>query len=85
MFSNILLQRINRTLDVHQPHEQARFRAGYFTKDHLQIVNQLQEKANEYNTPLCFSFVDYEQALDSIEFEPLFEGLKSQGIDEAYL
>ena len=35
--------------------------------------------------PLCFAFVDYEKAFDSIEFEPLFEGLKNQGVDEAYL
>ena len=74
VFSNILLQRMIRTLDFHQPREQAGFRSGYSMIDHLQVVNQLQEKANEYNMPLCFAFVDYEKAFDSIEFEPLFEG-----------
>ena len=50
--------------------------------DLLQVVNQLQKKANEYNhIPLCFAFVDYEKAFDTIEFEPLFEGLKNQGVD----
>ena len=73
VFSNILLQRMIRTLDFYQPREQAGFRAGYSTIDHLQVVNQLQEKANEYMS-LCFAFVDYEKAFDSIEFEPLFEG-----------
>ena len=63
VFSNILLQRMIRTLDFHQPHEQAGFRVGYSTIDHLQVVNQLQEKANEYNMPLYFAFVDYEKAL----------------------
>ena len=29
--------------------------------------------------------VDYEKTFDSIEFEPLFEGLKNQAVDEAYL
>ena len=85
VFSNILLQRMIRTLDLHQPREQAGFRAGYSTIDHLQVVNQLQEKANEYNIPLCFAFIDYEKAFNSIAFEPLFEGLKNQGVDEAYL
>ena len=80
VFSNILLQRMIRTLDFHQPREQAGFRAGYSTIDHLQVVNQLQEKAK-----LCFAFIDYEKAFDSIEFEPLFEGLKSQAVEEAYL
>ena len=82
VFSNILLQRMIRTLDFHQRREQAGFRS---TIDHLQVVNQMQEKANEYNIPLCFAFIDYEKAFDSIEFEPLFEGLKNQGVDEAYL
>ena len=68
VFSNILLERMIRTLDFHQPREQSGFRVGYSTIDHLQVVNQLQEKANEYNMPLCFAFVDYEKAFDSIEF-----------------
>ena len=74
-----------RTLDFHQPHEQAGFRAGYSTIDHLQVVNQLQKKANQYNIPLCFAFIDYEKAFDSIKFEPLFEGLKNQGIEKVSL
>ena len=74
-----------RTLNFHQPREQAGFRAGYSTIDHLQVVNQLQEKVNEYTIPLCFAFFHYEKAFDSIEFEPLFERLKNQGVDEAYL
>ena len=85
VFSNILLQRTIRTLDFHQLREQDGFRAGYSTIDHIYVVNQLQEKANEYNMPLYFAFVDYEKAFDSIELELLFEGLKNQGVDEAYL
>ena len=70
-------------LHFHQPRDQAGFRAGYCTIDHLQVVNQVQKKDNEYNIPLCFSFVDYEKVFNSIEFEPFFEGLKNQGVDEA--
>ena len=90
VFLNILLQRMIRTLDFHQPHEQAGFRAGYPTIDHLKVVNQLQEKVNEYNISVYFAFVGYEKALDGIELEPFFEWLKkewlkNQGVDEAYL
>ena len=49
------------------------------------IWRSVKEKANEYNIPLYFTIVDYENAFDSIEFEPLFEGLKNQDVDEAYL
>ena len=52
VFSNILLQRMIRALNFRQPLEQAGFRAGYSIIGHLQVVNQLQEKANEYNIPL---------------------------------
>ena len=85
VFSHILLQWILQTLDFHQPREQAGFRAGFSTIDHLHVINQLQEKAHEYNIPLCFAFVDYEKAFDSIEFEPIFHALKNHGVDKAYL
>ena len=75
---------MTHTPDV-PPSEQAGSRAGYSTIDHLEVVNQLQEKTNQYNIPLCFVFVDYEKAFNSIEFEPLFEVLMNQGIDEVCL
>ena len=81
VFSQVLLQRMLRTLDQNQPREQAGFRSGFSTIDHIHVVSQLQEKANEYNIPLCFAFVDYEKAFDSIEFK----ALKNQGVDPAYI
>ena len=85
VFLQVLLQRMLRTLDQNQPREQAGFRSGFSTIDHIHVVSQLQEKANEYNIPLCFAFVDYEKASDSIEFTPLFKALKNQGVDPAYI
>ena len=70
-----------RTLYFHQLYEQARFRTGYSTIDQLQIVNQLQQEANKYNTPLRFAFVDYAKAFTRIEFEPHFEGLIYLGVE----
>ena len=36
-------------------------------------------------TSHVYDFVNYEKAFNNTEFEPLFEGLKNQGIDEVYL
>ena len=85
VFSHILLQWILQSLDFHQPREQAGFTAGFLTIDHLHLINQLQEKGHEHNIPLCFVFVDYGKAFNSIEFEPIFHALKDHGIDKAYL
>ena len=74
-----------RTLDQHQPREQAGFRSGFSTIGHIQVISQLQEKADEYKIPLCFAFVYYEQSFDSIEFNPLFESLDNQRVEAAYI
>jgi len=76
---------MSHTLDYHQPREQAGFRSGYSTIDHIQTISQLQEKAKEYSIPLCFAFVDYEKAFDSIEYTPMFKALENQGVDEGYI
>jgi len=53
------------TLDQHPPREQAGFRSGFSTIDH--VVSQLQEKTSEHKIAPCFAFVDYERAFDSVE------------------
>ena len=44
VFSHILLQRMLQALEQHQPEEQAGFRPGFSTTDHIHVVSQLQEK-----------------------------------------
>ena len=55
VFSQVMLRRMLSTLDQHQPDEQAGFRSGFSTIDHIQVISQLQENADEYKTPLCFA------------------------------
>ena len=83
VFSNVILQRLDS--QINQPREQAGFRKGYLTIDHLHVVNQLQEKTHKYQLPLCMAFVDYEKALDSIELQPLLNSLSSQGSNKTYI
>ena len=75
IFTRLLQTRIDRTLDENQPREQAGFRKGYSTTDHLQALNQIIEKSNEYNLPLCIGFIGYEKAFDTVEHFAIFEAL----------
>ena len=76
---------MERVLDENQPKEQAGFRTGYSTVDHLQTINQLIEKCNEFKRPLCIGYIDYEKAFDSIEHKAIFKALRSIGINEPIL
>ena len=76
IFTRILQTRIERTLDENQPREQAGFRNGFSTPEHLQALNQIIEKSNECSLPLCISFVDYEKAFGTVEHFAVLEALR---------
>lgn len=44
IFSKIILKRLTKKLDVQQPKEQAEFRAGFSTLEHIQALKQIIEK-----------------------------------------
>ena len=67
-----------------QPRDQAGFRKGYSTTDHLQALNQIKEKSNEYNLPLCLGFIDYEKAFKTVEHFAIFEALRKTNVNETY-
>ena len=76
IFTGLSQTRVKITLDEKQQREQAGFRKGYSTTDHLQALNQIIEKSNKYNLPLCIGFIDYEKAFDTVEHFAIFEALR---------
>ena len=76
---------MTRIFDENQPREQAGFRSAFSTMDHLHALNQVIEKANEYNLELCVSYIDYEKAFDSVEHKDLFTALRKVGVNEGYV
>jgi hypothetical protein len=51
--------------------DQAAYRKGFSTEDHLLAVTLIIEKSWEYNYPIWFALVDFEKAFDMVEHGPL--------------
>ena len=85
VLTKVIANRISATLDFSQPNEQAGFRKGYSTMDHIHTINQVIEKCAEYNQPLYIAFIDYEKAFDSVETSAVIQALRNQGVDEHYV
>lgn len=85
IFAKIILWRLTGILDENQPIEQAGFRSGYSTLDHILAVRQIFEKTKEFNMPFYCCFIDYNKAFDSIEHECIWQCLKKQGVEHKYI
>jgi len=79
------LNLIERDLDFNQGREQARFRCGFSTMDHIQAFHKVMERTNEYGLPPCLGFIDLEKAFDSVFLSAVFKSLEHQGIESAYI
>jgi Reverse transcriptase (RNA-dependent DNA polymerase) len=85
VFTKILSNRLETVLDENQPREQAGFRRGYSTMDHIQVVREIIERYQEYKLPLYLGFIDYEKAFDSIKKFSIIDALSNQGISRRYI
>ena len=65
--------------------EQAGFRRGYSTIDHIYTTEQLIEKYNKYQRPLYIAFIDYQKAFDTILHSSIWAALKSQQVEPKYI
>ena len=85
LFTRLLQKRMEEVLDRNQPREQAGFRKHFSTTDHIYTLNQVIEKCNEFNLPLCVGYIDYEKAFDSVEHFAIFEALRKINVKEDYV
>lgn len=85
LFIQIIIQRIDPLLDDEQSKNQAGFRKGYSTTDHLTTLNQLIEKSKEFQQEVFIAFIDYEKAFDCVEISKLLEALEEFKIPRKYI
>lgn len=85
LFSSVILKRISDDIDKQQPKEQAGFRSGFSTMDHIQTLEQVIEKYREYNRPLYVAFIDYSKAFDSISHCSIWNALQQSNINSKYI
>jgi len=50
---------------------------------HIQTLNEVMERSNEYELPLCLGFIDFEKAFDSVSLSAVFKSLEHQGTENA--
>jgi hypothetical protein len=58
-----LLLRRTRIPDENQPPEQGGFHSGFSTTDHLQAINEVMEKTEEFNLKIYMAFIDCKKCL----------------------
>ena len=63
----MLCTRLMQYIMPHQSVDQAAYRAGFSTVDHMLTVSMLIEKSREYNCPLWIALVDFEKAFDTVD------------------
>ena len=85
LFARLLHNRLQPILEPQQSDDQAGFRTGFSTEDHLFIVAMVQEKADEYRFPLWFAALDFQKAFDSVEHQALWNSLFRQGVPLQYI
>jgi len=81
--SKILLKVINNRmklkLESEISEEQAGFRAGRGTRDHIVNIRNIIEKCRGHSIPLYLCFIDYSKAFDCVSHQDLWITMKEMG------
>ena len=81
----MLCARLQDIIMQQQSVDQAAYRKGFSTEDHLLCTTLLVEKCAEWNIPLWLGLVDFEKAFDTVEHNTLWEALRELGVSEPYI
>jgi len=82
VFMKIIKNKIYPLLDEQQSQDQAGFRKGYSTTDHIHTLGQILEKSKEFQKKIAIMFVDFNKAFDSLFHDVIWQTLKKQNIPD---
>ena len=85
LFSRMVCNRLTPIIMTTQGVEQAAYRKGFSTVDHLLTTVLVIERSWEFKVPLWIAMVDFEKAFDTVEHEPLWRVLRSNSVPEHYI
>eukprot|EP00959_Pyramimonas_sp_CCMP1952_P262412 5486763-Pyramimonas_sp.AAC.1 len=83
--SRLICNRLEAALDAQPSPDQAGFRRGYSTEDHLFTTAVLYEQSYRWQRPLWAAVIDFKKALDCVSHGKLWEALRQQHISAAYM
>ena len=78
----ILQERLQQDVNQELPDVQAGFRTGRGTRDQIDNIHWIIEKAREFQKNIYFCFLDYARAFDRVNHNKLWKILKEVGIPE---
>eukprot|EP00973_Karenia_brevis_P068061 9468811-Karenia_brevis.AAC.1 len=79
------MARLKQRLDAQQSTDQAGFRPGFATEDHLFVWALLAEKCREWRQDLWICTVDYQKAFDTVKHDAIWAALRNQEVPESYI
>ena len=78
----ILLARLQQYMNHELPDVQACFRKGRGTRDQIDNICWIIEKAREFQKNIYFCFIDYAKAIDCVDHDKLWKILQEMGIPD---
>ena len=78
----ILQARLQQYMNHELPYVQAGFRKGRGTRDQIDNIHWIIEKAREFQKNVYFCFIDYVKAFGCVDHNKLWKILKDMGIPD---
>ncbi|KAL9976159.1 hypothetical protein ACROYT_G013418 [Oculina patagonica] len=85
VMGRVIITRLHDAVDRMLREEQAGFRRGRSTTEHIFVLRNVIEQSLEWNASLYTCFVDYEKAFDSVHRETLWRIMQSYGIPSKFI